>query len=298
VAETFWQTIVAALMPAGPQVQVWFSPSIRSQTIGNTVNGLVVVSIRHQEEDSVLTDEMQEAMSLFGRHATADKKHGNQGQFGAAYVARVMRFARQRLGVDYMSQLLRMVVGIQHFVRNEFQGDVPLLFTGFSLGGFFAQALALYHQKPAIVFSACGIEDLFVESYPNLLPHFTTHSEAHRHRLFNFFALHDQTPMLDCQIGYVCAFSNQSITTAPHLMNQTLAEAIHLASIFGTSGEPNPTLLNNNTYTCVPGETYSRLYGTCAREQKRWKERIEELKQGNEHIPLLEHHRFDHQPDP
>lgn len=54
------------------------------------IEHLVVVSFRHQEHESMLHNEMQEAMSLFGRHATVDEKQGNKEAAGAALVSQIM----------------------------------------------------------------------------------------------------------------------------------------------------------------------------------------------------------------
>ncbi len=59
---------------------------------------IVAVSFRHQESMSYFNEEMHEAMGLFGRAATVDRKEGGKPKAEAAFVAGLIRITRRLFG--------------------------------------------------------------------------------------------------------------------------------------------------------------------------------------------------------
>ena len=228
----------------------------------------VFVVIRHQEHDSVLTDEMNEMMSLFGPAATVDRQQGNKEVFGASAVSSMIRFARQQLGLDYLPQAISMFNQIQSHYQSK-DDDVRYIFTGFSAGGLYAIILALYFNRPAITFSATGVEDIVKIYYANL---FTDKSVIPP--IYNFAHELDQTPQLDCQLGTLCLYESEVVNKQEKLTEKQL-ESIHLSTIFGED-EPHVIrwLRQPERWKCTAADNYNLKYGSCKRERLRWKDRM------------------------
>jgi hypothetical protein len=231
-------------------------------------NKYVFIVIRHQEHDSVLTDEMNEMMSLFGPAATVDRQQGNKETFGAYTVSSMIRFFRQQLNLDYLPQAMSMFNKIQlHY--SEQDNDVKYIFTGFSAGGLYATILALYYNWPAITFSATGVEDIVKIYYSNL---FTDKSEIPP--IYNFAHELDQVPQLDCHFGNLCLYQSEEWEKKEKYTEKEL-ETIHLNTIFGEN-EPHiiQWLQQPERWKCTTADNYNFKYGSCKRERLRWKDRI------------------------
>jgi hypothetical protein len=231
-------------------------------------NKYVFIVIRHQEHDSVLTDEMNEMMSLFGPAATVDRQQGNKETFGASAVSSMIRFLRQQLGLDYLPQAISMFNKIQlHYSGKD--NNVKYVFSGFSAGGLYAIILALYYNCPAITFSATGVEDIVKIYYSNL---FTDKSQIPP--IFNFAHELDQTPQLDCQFGTLCLYQSEQWEKREKYTEKEL-ESIHLNTIFG---EDEPDIIKwfrqPERWKCTAADNYNLKYGSCKRERSRWKDRI------------------------
>ena len=229
-----------------------------------TANNVFIV-IRHQEHESMLTDEMNEMMSLFGPAATVDHEQGNKEVFGAFAVSSIMRFARQQLGLDYLPQAISMFQQVQSHYQDKTK-DTKYIFTGFSAGGLYAIILALYFHWPAITFSATGVEDIVKIYYSNL---FT--NQSIRPVIFNFAHELDRTPQLDCQLGTLCLYESEK---EEKLTDEQL-EAIHLDTIFGEDGPHIIRWLEQiSRWKCISADDYNSKYGSCQRERLRWKDRM------------------------
>jgi hypothetical protein len=185
------------------------------------VTTIVAVAFRHQEHMSYLSDEMNEAMSLYGRHATVDRKQGAKPKAEAALVQSFIRLFRKALGLEWFPQAERMFDAVKEYYHGK---SVTFLLTGFSFGGAFASTVSAHESfaYPAIIFGACGVEDVLREFYPppsdalRLIAR-PDHAEGaaltNSHRVFNFFHIWDTTPALDCQIGYACAWRRKTRRT-------------------------------------------------------------------------------------
>lgn len=230
----------------------------------------VFIVIRHQEHESVLTDEMNEMMSLFGPAATVDRQQGNKELFGTSIVSSMIRFIRQQFGLDYLPQAISMFKKIQlHYKTKD---DVKYVFSGFSAGGLYATVLALYFNWSAITFSSTGVEDIINIYYSKLVTDTSKLSSVPP--IFNFAHELDHTPQLDCQIGTVCLYQSKNL-----VQNQNLAESesqtLHISTIFG---EPKPHIIEwlhqPEKWVCSTSNNYNFIYGSCKRERLRWKERM------------------------
>ena len=228
----------------------------------------VFIVIRHQEHESMLTDEMNEMMSLFGPAATVDREQGNKEVFGASVVSSIIRFTRQQLGLDYLPQAISMFHQIQSHYQEKSK-DTKYIFTGFSAGGLYAIVLALYFHSPAITFSATGVEDIVKIYYSNL---FTNQSIPPP--IYNFAHELDRTPQLDCQLGTLCLYQAEKGENQPKLTDEEL-ESIHLNTIFG-EGEPHIIRWFHeiSRWKCTAADNYNLIHGSCQRERSRWKDRL------------------------
>jgi hypothetical protein len=145
---------------------------------------MVLVAWRHQESDDMLTDEMNELMSLFGRHHMVYEYEGNRERDGTAYVAEKIRSWRHTFGVEWLPRVFAQALLVRDYYRRLDQQDgrrTTLVFTGFSSGGYWAQLAALHlatydesqsqwHVIPTIVYAANGIEDMVTEFHPSSFP--------------------------------------------------------------------------------------------------------------------------------
>jgi hypothetical protein len=209
-------------------------------------NRLVVVAYRHQEYSDTLSDEMNEMMSLFGRHATVDESNGNSETWGAAWLARMIRHVRRSLGIDWLPRVLRQASLVRdhyHRIQQNDGSTSEIIYTGFSVGGYWAQLAALntatslnsWFVPPTVVFAANGIEDMVTEFYPNDFPVITHYlssnispltpsienineldEAAERPPAFipsiiNLSHMVDAIPRMDCQIGLMCTWSYTDI---------------------------------------------------------------------------------------
>ena len=250
------------------------------QKINGENNQHVFVIIRHQEHDSMLTDEMNEMMSLFGPAATADRQQGNKETFGASAVSSMIRFLRKQLGLDYLPQAITMFNNIQLHYKDK--NDIKYIFSGFSAGGLYAIVLALYFNSPAITFSSTGVEDIVNIYYSDLFTNQRKQFEIPA--IYNFAHELDSTPQLDCQLGTLCLFESEDFEKQQELTDKEL-ESLHLSTIFGQS-EPNiiQWLRQPERWTCTTADNYNLKYGSCKRERLRWKDRIK-LKSIDDQIP-------------
>ena len=228
------------------------------------------IVIRHQEYDSVLTDEMNEMMSLFGPAATVDREQGNKEVFGASAVSSMIRFIRKQLGLDYLPQAIAMFNQIQLHYKDK--DNIKYIFSGFSSGGLYAIALALYFNWPAITFSATGVEDIVNIYYSDLFTDKIKQSEIPP--IYNFAHELDPTPQLDCQLGTLCLFQSDEFDQQAIITDKEL-EALHLSTIFGQF-EPQiiQWLRQPKRWTCTTADNYNLKYGSCKRERLRWKDRM------------------------
>ncbi|CAF0964686.1 unnamed protein product [Didymodactylos carnosus] len=231
-------------------------------------NQSVFIVIRHQEHDSLLTDEMNEMMSLFGPAATVDHQQGNREVFGTATVASFMRFIRQQLGLDWLVQAIQMFNKIQlHYTKQS--KKVEFILSGFSSGGLYATALALYFNHPSITFASTGVEDILNDYYSHLFVNKREKSPP----IYNFAHKLDPILQLDCQLGTVCVFSNEDSKMKKKTDKEL--EHLHLSTIFDIN---EPCILqwlrHSNKWICVTADRYNSKYGSCKRERQRWKERM------------------------
>ncbi|CAF3339267.1 unnamed protein product [Rotaria socialis] len=227
-------------------------------------NQYVFIVVRHQEHNSMLTDEMNEMMSLFGPAATVDRQQGNKELFGASTVSSMIRFIRQQLGLDYLPQAISMFNKIQLHYKNK--DNIKYIFSGFSSGGLYAIVLALYFQWPAITFSSTGVEDIINIYYSNIFTD-DNNKQSKIPPIFNFAHQLDNIPQLDCQLGTVCLFKTGNI--------EKEMESIHLSTIFGKSGPDIIQWLRQpERWTCTTSDNYNSLHGSCKRERLRWKDRM------------------------
>lgn len=132
-------------------------------------------------------------------------------------------------------------------------------------------------------------------------------------KVFNFFHTRDTTPRLDCQVGFVCEWMRtpDGLHHPPLSSSTDVSDQAHLGWVFGhkytldgslrqpttsaanaaaAATRPVPEQLSlwdkgaeaseyeraSWTPVCRPGSDYSREYGSCARETKRWRERMVE----------------------
>ncbi|CAF0891252.1 unnamed protein product [Rotaria sordida] len=240
-------------------------------------NQYVFIVIRHQEHDSILTDEMNEMMSLFGSAATVDRQQGNKELFGTSVVSSMIRFIRQQLGLDYLPQAISMFNKIQLHYKNKH--NIKYIFSGFSAGGLYAIALALYFKWPAITFSSTGVDDIINIYYSNLFT--DTYKQSTIPPIFNFAHQLDNTLQLDCQLGTVCLFKPENLEKQQKLTEKEL-ELLHLSTIFGQSGPDIIQWLRRpERWMCTTSDNYNLLYGSCKRERLRWKDRMK-LNSNNE----------------
>ena len=232
----------------------------------------VFVVIRHQEHDSILTDEMNEMMSLFGAAATVDRQQGNREAFSASTVTSMIRYVRQQLGLDYFPQALAMMSKIQLHYRD--RGEIKFISSGFSSGGLYAILLALYFHWPAITFASTGVEDIANDYYSELLTSRYNQSVPPQ-SIFNFAHRLDPIPQLDCQLGTLCLFHADD-GEEQHGWTDDELESLHLSTIFGASGPSMVQWLRQRDgWTCSSADRHSSKYGSCQRERLRWKERME-----------------------
>ncbi|CAF3753851.1 unnamed protein product [Rotaria socialis] len=234
-------------------------------------NQYVFIVVRHQEHNSMLTDEMNEMMSLFGPAATVDRQQGNKELFGASTVSSMIRFIRQQLGLDYLPQAISMFNKIQLHYKNK--DNIKYIFSGFSSGGLYAIVLALYFQWPAITFSSTGVEDIINIYYSNIFTD-DNNKQSKIPPIFNFAHQLDNIPQLDCQLGTVCLFKTGNIEKEKELTEKEM-ESIHLSTIFGKSGPDIIQWLRQpERWTCTTSDNYNSLHGSCKRERLRWKDRM------------------------
>ncbi|CAF2595854.1 unnamed protein product [Rotaria sp. Silwood2] len=240
-------------------------------------NQYVFIIIRHQEHNSILTDEMNEMMSLFGSAATVDRQQGNKELFGTSIVSSMIRFIRQQLGLDYLPQAISMFNKIQLNYKNK--DNIKYIFSGFSSGGLYAIVLALYFKWPAITFSSTGAEDIINIYYSNLFT--DTDKQSTIPSIFNFAHQLDNIPQLDCQLGTICLFKPENLEKQQKLTEQEV-QLLHLNTIFGQSGPDIIQWLRQpERWMCTTSDNYNSLYGSCKRERLRWKDRMK-LNSNNE----------------
>ncbi|CAF0775887.1 unnamed protein product [Adineta steineri] len=240
------------------------------EKIDKNQNHNVFIIIRHQEHDSVLTDEMNEMMSLFGPAATVDRLQGNKEVFGASTISSMLRFVRQQFGLDYLPQAISMFNQIQLHYKDKHH--IKYIFSGFSSGGLYAIVLAIYFNWPAITFSATGVEDIINIYYSDL---FTDKiKQLQIPPIFNFAHELDSVPQLDCQLGTLCLYESEKIDQQSKLTAEEI-EAIHISTIFGqTEPEIIQWLRQPKKWTCITSDSYNLKYGSCKRERLRWKDRM------------------------
>ncbi|UJR22898.1 hypothetical protein I4U23_025926 [Adineta vaga] len=228
-------------------------------------NQYVFIIVRHQEHDSMLTDEMNEMMSLFGPAATVDRQQGNKEVFGASAAASMIRFVRQQLGLDYIPQAIALFNRIQsHYKEKE---NIKYVFSGFSSGGLYAIVLALYFNWPAITFSATGVEDIVNIYYSDLFA--DKNKQLKIPPIFNFVHVLDPIPQLDCQLGTLCLYEPENLNQDQQLNKHDL-ELLHLSTIFGQSDpEIIQWLQQLKQWTCSTADNYNLKYGSCKRERLR-----------------------------
>ncbi|CAF3607668.1 unnamed protein product [Rotaria sp. Silwood1] len=238
----------------------------------------IFIVIRHQEYDSILTDEMNEMMSLFGSAATVDRQQGNKELFGTSAVSSMIRFVRKQLGLDYLPQAISMFNKIQLHYKNK--NNIKYIFSGFSSGGLYAIVLALYFKWPAITFSSTGVEDIINIYYSNLFT--DTYKQSTIPPIFNFAHQLDNTPQLDCQLGTICLFKSENLEEQQQKLTKQEIELLHLNTIFGQSGPDIIQWLHQpEKWMCTTSNNYNSLYGSCKRERLRWKDRMK-LNSNNE----------------
>lgn len=240
------------------------------QELDHDNNQYVFVVIRHQEHESVLTDEMNEMMSLFGPAATVDHQQGNKERFGAAAVSSMIRFVRRQLSLDYVPQAISMFNQIQLHYKDK--QNVKYVFSGFSSGGLYAIVLALYFQNPAITFSSTGVEDIINIYYSDQFS--DLNQQLKPPPIYNFAHQIDNVPKLDCQTGTMCLFKPEIIENKQKL-TENVVHSIHIGTIYGENGPDIIQWLRRlEKWSCTTSDSYNALYGSCLRERSRWEERM------------------------
>ncbi|CAF0886972.1 unnamed protein product [Adineta ricciae] len=233
-------------------------------------NQYVFIVVRHQEHESILTDEMNEMMSLFGAAATVDRQRGNKEAFGASVVASMIRSVRQRLGLDYLPQAIAIFNQVQSHYKD--RANVKYVFSGFSAGGLYAIVLGLYFNWPAITFSATGVDDIVNIYYSDLFASQT--KQGNISPIYNFAHILDPIPKLDCQLGVLCLYTPENLDKNQQFTEKEL-ESLHISTIYGQSDPAIIQWLGQlQQWTCSPADHYNFKYGSCKRERLRWEDRV------------------------
>jgi Lipase (class 3) len=133
------------------------------------------IAIRHQEGEGIFDDELWEAMGMWGRAAMDLSVPSiftpcSMSSSAASALQRAIYNARLSRQYSYVHQLQQLIDA----VVKQLGPTYTVVFTGYSLGGAYAQIAALQYSAPAVVFASLGIQDILLNFYPELVSSVTS----------------------------------------------------------------------------------------------------------------------------
>jgi dienelactone hydrolase len=213
------------------------------------------IAIRHQEGEGIFDDELWEAMSMWGRAALDLSVPSvftpcSMSSSAASALQRAIYNARLSRQYSYVYQLQQLIDAVVTQLGPEY----TVVFTGYSLGGAYAQIAALQHSAPAVVFASLGIQDILLNFCPELVNSVATA------KIVNYVDNRDDVPKMDCQVAKVCQLKQAADT------KELTAEQVHLGFVYGSQGIV--TALTAKGYDkslieCIDGKTWSKTHGHC-----------------------------------
>ncbi|ETV95154.1 hypothetical protein H310_11420 [Aphanomyces invadans] len=203
-----------------------------------------VIAFRHQEGESLLDNDMWEAMALYGRNfvqlALGPSPLGAI-DYGSRAIQALLFGTRHALEMDYFSLAKTLV--------DELVADdaAPVAFTGYSIGGALGQVMAVHRNTNATVFASNGVLDILAMYHVNaaLLGSIST-------RVVNVMHPRDDVPKLDCQIG--------TLLLDPDDGRPLDVEAIHAAYVYGDIAWNQ---LRSASHQRTPGRVWSQSHAYC-----------------------------------
>jgi dienelactone hydrolase len=212
------------------------------------------IAIRHQEGEGIFDDELWEAMSMWGRAALDLSVPSiftpcSMSSSAASALQRAIYNARLSRQYSYVYQLQQLVDAIV----KQLGPTYTVVFTGYSLGGAYAQIVALQYSAPAVVFASLGIQDILLNFYPELV------SSVNTANMVNFVDNRDDVPKMDCQVAKVCQLKQ----TADAYKLTT--EQVHLGFVYGAQGIVTALAkgYDKSQLDCIDGKLWSETHGHC-----------------------------------